>query len=223
LSPAASSSDAPPRGGARHSQGVESYVADTGKTRIQKFGPDRRFIRAWGSAGPGAEQVSVPVAIAVAANGRVYVSDKAGAIDVFNTEGTRLATWSGLSLPMGLTIDGEGNVWLADSKGGVIAFSPDGKRLATWDASGMRTGALDEPMGIAIDAQGRVYVSDRADRVQIFAPDGTFLAAWGQSGFEPGQFRGPIGLALDGQGDIYVTEDAGHRVQKFHLLPPIGP
>ena len=65
--------------------------------------------------------------IAVADNGRVYVSDNTGVIDVFDTEGTWLATWSGLSLPRGLSIDGEGNVWLADSHSGVIAFAQTGR------------------------------------------------------------------------------------------------
>ena len=56
-----------------------------------------------------------------------------------------------------------------------------------------------------------------------FAPDGTVLGEWGERGDEPGEFRTPWGIALDGQGAVYISDPFGKRIQKFRLLPPLGP
>lgn len=53
----------------------EIFVADQGNDRIQKFGPDGRFITAFGHA-PHAPGYSVG-ALAVAQDGTVYVTDPA--------------------------------------------------------------------------------------------------------------------------------------------------
>ena len=83
-----------------------------------------------------------------------------------------------------------------------------------------------DPDDVAIDAQGRIFVTDTSNnRVQILDAQGVFIAEWGERGSEPGQFITPTGITLDDVGDVYVSE-AGHineRVQKFRLLPPIGP
>jgi DNA-binding beta-propeller fold protein YncE len=201
------------------------YVVDTGNHRIQKFGPDRAFITAWGSEGSGDGQFRRPVDLAVDGRGRVYVSDTGwGTIQVFDDDGTWLATWSGLGTPAGLAVDGDGNLWVAEGGSGVVKFSAEGERLATWNDYGTGEGQFLDSVSVAVDAQGRVFVADlSADRVQVFSPDGAFLGAWGESGTEAGQFRGPRGLVLDGKGAVYVTEFSGKRVQKFRLLPPLDP
>jgi DNA-binding beta-propeller fold protein YncE len=211
------------------------YVVDTGNHRIQKFGPDRSFITAWGSEGSRAGQFRRPSAIVVDEQGRVYVADNGwGTIQVFTDEGSWLATWSGLGTPDGLAIGrANGNpldnwgaiaIWVADDGSAVIEFSADGERLSTWHWYGTGAGQFLIPVGVAVDNEGRIYVADMdAERVQVFASDGTFLGGWGESGTEPGQFLAPRGIALDGSGGIYVTEQGGRRIQKFRLVPPIAP
>ena len=51
------------------------YVADPGNHRIQKFGPDRRFLLAWGSEGREPGQFITPIDLVVDGQGRVYVVD----------------------------------------------------------------------------------------------------------------------------------------------------
>ena len=51
------------------------YVVDTGNYRIQKFGPDRRFLTAWGEKGKEDGQFYGVTDIAVDRQGRVYVVD----------------------------------------------------------------------------------------------------------------------------------------------------
>ena len=54
------------------------YVADSGNFRIQKFGPDRTFRGSWGSFGSADDQFACPAALALDAQGRVYVADQIG-------------------------------------------------------------------------------------------------------------------------------------------------
>jgi DNA-binding beta-propeller fold protein YncE len=217
------------------------YVADAGNGRIQKFGPDRTFLTSWPSegrvvdsqlliTGRGSQGVVdrpplCPGAIAVDGQGRVVVSDwGTGKIEVFDPGGRPLATGTETSMrPAGVALDSAGTIWVADNGNRVLQFTADAQLLAQWDRPGRGDGELNIPMGIAVDGQGRVFVSDQRPRVHVFAPDGTFLGAWGSPGVEAGQFTDPVGLALDGLGHVYVVEHFGSRVQKFQLLPPLGP
>jgi tripartite motif-containing protein 71 len=91
---------------------------------------------------------------------------------------------------------------------------------------GTQAAMFREPDDVAIDAEGRIFVTDTSNnRVQILDANGQFLAEWGERGSKPGQFITPTGIALDEVGDVYVSEagDANERVQKFRLLPPLGP
>ena len=72
------------------------YVADTGNHRVQKFGPDRTFIAAWGSQGAGNGQFQTPLSLAVDGQGRVFVSDNlVGGVQVFDADGRLLESWGG--------------------------------------------------------------------------------------------------------------------------------
>jgi streptogramin lyase len=134
-----------------------------------------------------------------------------------------LATWTeDLKRPEQLTFDAEGNIWVADSSRGVLKFSPDGELLTKWDPLDAG-GVINPPMGIAIDAEGRVFVSGQGAKVQVISPDGAILGSWGAIGGDPGQFTEPAHLVLDGTGHIYVVDLYAYRVQKFRLLPPLGP
>jgi DNA-binding beta-propeller fold protein YncE len=207
------------------------YVADSGNHRIQKFGPDRTFVAAWGSKGSERGQFRQPVALVVDAGGRVYVSDRGqGSVEVFDSDGAWLQRWDGLGKPVGIAIDRDGTIWLADEGlGQVIQFGPNGERLQTWIMYGGGDGELLSPSGVAVDGQGRIFVSDRGNRVQIFAPTQIFssepmyLASWDGSDGDSTSFNGPYGVAVDDQGQVYVAEDYGLQLQAFQLLPPFAP
>ena len=216
------------------------YVADAGNGRIQKFGPDRAYLTSWpidvivdsqllatgrGNQGAASGPRHCPAALALDGQGRIYVRERnTGTIQVFDSDGRSVATVIAEQMrPEGVDLDSDGNIWVADNAGRILKFSSDGTLLAEWDRYGTGEGELQTPMGIAVDADGRVFVSDQGNRVQVFAPDGAFLGSWGSAGFEPGQFIDPVGLALDGDSHIYVVEHYGSRVQKFRLLPPLGP
>jgi DNA-binding beta-propeller fold protein YncE len=208
------------------------YVADTGNYRIQKFGPDRSFIRAWGSQGAKDGQFLRPLNVAVDGQGRVFAGDDLRSdVQVFDRDGRYLATWGGkdagegrLNGPSGIAFDAAGNVWVADfNSTRVLQFSPEGEFLTAWGEYGSDAGELFEPQSLAVDEQGRVYVMEFGNyRVQVFDGEGQVLATWGDSGNGEGQFDAVYGIVLDDAGHVYVSELVGKRVQKFRLLPPLG-
>ncbi len=214
---------------------------DTGNYRIQKFGPDRQFLTAWGEKGKGEGQFYGVTDIAVDRQGRVYVVDAGRgdvpnggpAIQVFDADGDFLAAWGGhgteegqLIDPNGVAIDGNGDVWVADfGNNRVQQFTPDGTFLTAWGESGSKEGQFFNPTDVAVDAHGRIWVSDWSNhRVQVFAPDGTFVTAWGDEGtFSERPMLGPNSLVLDGAGFVYVADVGNDTVQTYHLLPPLAP
>jgi sugar lactone lactonase YvrE len=213
------------------------YVADTGNHRIQKFGPDRAFVTAWGSPGREDGQFLGATDVAVDAQGRVFVVDatrtdlpsaaEIGAVQVFDGEGRFLDAWGDrgeepgqMSSPMGLGIDGDGNILVTEfDNNRVQRFTPEGEFLMGFGGFGIGEGLFIHANDAVVDEHGRIFVTDWSNhRVQIFDRDGRFLATWGEYGTAEGKFTGPSSVVLDGEGNVYVTDDDG-RLQKFRLLP----
>lgn len=217
------------------------YVTDGGNFRVQKFGPDRAFVTAWGEQGSGPGQFDLMNGIAVDAQGRVYVTDDGRSdVQVFDADGAYLMTIGERGFNAGqflfttgsaVAIDAAGNVWVSDSSNGRIqTFSPDGEFLSML-AGGPREDQLQQPNQLAIDGEGRIFVaSPDLRQVQVFANDGTYLGAigtanptaWAEGEIPSGEFLVPTGVALDGDGNIYVADYEDYRVQKFRLLPPLA-
>ncbi len=72
------------------------YVADYGRDRVAKFGPDGRFLFAWGNRGQGQGELVGPKGVAVDSTlGRVYVADTGnGRIQYFSLDGSYQGTWT---------------------------------------------------------------------------------------------------------------------------------
>jgi tripartite motif-containing protein 71 len=214
------------------------YVADPGNFRIQRFGPDRRFLTDWGSEGTEPGQFRTANDLLVDGQGRVYVLDTdratTSAVQVFDADGRFLAAWGEggskpgqLSGPSGIGLDpADGTLLVAEFGGNrVQRFTLEGELLDGWEKYGLGDGEFVWPMDAAVDAQGRVFVTDYANhRVQVFDHDGRFLTAWGKSGTGAGEFSYALGVAVGGDGVVYAT-DEGKRLQAFRVrdLPAAGP
>jgi DNA-binding beta-propeller fold protein YncE len=209
------------------------YVLDSGNYRVQKFGPDRTFLAAWGSKGTGDGQFMAPTDRAIDDEGRVYVTDEGAGRDdvqVFDSDGQFLSTWGDtdqgwLPQPSGVTIDADGNLWIAHfNSNRVQHHAPDGTLLATVGEYGTGPGQFLSPNDVAVDEQGRLYVADwGGSQIQVFDAAGNFLALWGEFGSEEGQLNGPNIAVPDGLGNVYVAEDGNDRVQKFRVTLPLAP
>ena len=195
-----------------------------------------------GVSGTGAGQLSSPRAVAVAADGTVYVADSGNnRVAVFGADGKFIRQWGSpckliennqgcqgdghgqFNEPWGIAVGSDGSVYVADTwNSRVQKFDREGNFAAMWgvfqSTNGELTqpGAMYGPRAIAVGQDGLVYVMDTGNkRVQSFKADGTFVGQYGGGGVVDGKFDEPVGLAQDGSGNWYVTDTWNHRVQKF--------
>lgn len=146
--------------------GDEVYVVDTGNERVEVFGPDGSFKRAFGGKGSGPGQLSEPVGITIGPDGLVYVADSSNArISVFTPDGTPVAqwpvqAWSGHAyFEPYLAFGADGLLYATSSAtGSVEVFGKGGELLGSITAAGTQT--LGKPTGITVTKDGSLLVTD---------------------------------------------------------------
>jgi len=164
-----------------------------------------------------------PYGIAVAPDGRVFVTDTAARrVFVFDPE-RKIVSFVGesgpgkLAKPIGVAVDELNRVFVADATlNRVFAYAPDGS-LAM--AIG-HEGEFQSPSGLAIDRTNkRVYVADAGKHHVLCysTEDGSLLRTIGQRGAEPGNFNFPTNLFVDRRGRLYVADTLNFRVQVFDV------
>jgi sugar lactone lactonase YvrE len=95
------------------------YVSDIDPFRIEKFDPAGNLLATIGE--PGVEDGQFkgqPIAIAVDAEGRMFVSEtpEGGRVQVFDADGQFLTSWGAEGqFPVGVVLDGQGNVYVDDA------------------------------------------------------------------------------------------------------------
>ena len=97
------------------------FIADghsaNGNNRIVKLSSDGSFIKAFGETGHGPGQLFGPHAIAMDANGRIFVADRGNMqIVIFDQEGNFLSKWTQFGMPSDIAIDANGKIYVADSE-----------------------------------------------------------------------------------------------------------
>ncbi len=148
----------------------EIYVTDTGNERVQVFGPDGTFLRAFGGHGTEPGKLIEPVGITIGADGNVYVADTGnGRISVFTPAGdpvTQIAVpgWEGLV--------GQQSYLKTGPDGVVYISSPGTGEILAWNGSSLVTmsGKVAAPVGMAILPAGDMMVTDTADTTVITIP-----------------------------------------------------
>ena len=148
--------------------------------RVLVYSPDDQLIRQFGEKGNDLGQLSYPSGIAVDEQGRVYVNNMNGGVDVFTSEGqyvTRVGAAEGaegMGLARGLALDQKGRLHVVDVTGQRVAVydtRSDGfPLLYSFGSFGLEGGEFRFPASIAVDVSGRIYVADRENyRVQIWS------------------------------------------------------
>lgn len=176
----------------------------------------------WGGAGLSDGRFSLPRVIDTDPDGTIYVIDKAGRMQQFDSQGHFLRGWQFPEMdngkPTGMGIAPNGDLYIADTHNSRIdVYDRGGSLLRRWGGYGTGPGQFIYPTDVAVSAKGEVFATDygEVDRIQRFDLNGRFLGAWGKPGEGPGEFQRPMAIALDGQGNAYVADTANHRVQKF--------
>ncbi len=137
--------------------------------QVFKFSPDGKVLLTLGKAGVAGEGENTfnrPSAVAVAANGSIFVADGHGGdsnarIVKFSKDGRFLKAWGRKGSGPGefaelhaIAIDSKGRLFVADRGNSRIEiFDQEGKFLAEWKQFG-------RPSGIFIDAHDTIYVTD---------------------------------------------------------------
>jgi uncharacterized protein (TIGR03663 family) len=192
---------------------------------------DVAALQTMGSSGSGDAQFNDPKALAVDAQGRIYVADTRNhRVQVLSPDGQLLRTWGSqgngpgqFQEPWGIAVDSAGNVYVADTwNHRVQKFDANGQFLKTWGSFGDVGGVLGDPLlfygprQVLVDGENNILLSDTGNkRIVKFTADGGFLQQWGGAGSLEGQFREPCGVAVDAGGGIYVADVWNQRLQEF--------
>lgn len=189
------------------------YVADVDGNVVRLYSIDGREI--------GRIPVASPSAVAVSADGRIYVgSFKDLAVHVFDQAGRKIGVLGNdrktFRLPRNITVDQvSGEVYVVDQLDNRIKiFAADGAFLHAIDDAanlpqdvavvGDEIFVLDQPL-VADGYAGR----KRGAQVQVFAKDGTVIRSFGDTGESSERLVRPKGIAVGPDGRLYVA-DAFH-------------
>jgi DNA-binding beta-propeller fold protein YncE len=171
----------------------------------------------------------LPMGLAVAPSGLVYVADrKLRQVDVYDADGAfkdvlrpaGVDDWA----PTGIAVDSSGLIYVseayelpvADGQPGIerhriYELQPDGAIVRTFGEKGGTESTLMYPNQLAVDGKDRVWVADTAG-VKVFQQDGTFLFRLRGEGDDGVTLPGGVAY---GDGKIFVTDVTNHRVLVF--------
>jgi DNA-binding beta-propeller fold protein YncE len=137
--------------------------------RVSKWAADGKFIKTWGSTGPGIGQFTTPHTIAIDSRGRLFVGDRQNnRIQIFDQEGNFLDMWYQFGRPSGIVITPDDRIYVADSesfdfhnpgwqKGIRIGSARDGKVEYFIRDLEPTTISHSGAEGIGVDSKGNIY------------------------------------------------------------------
>jgi DNA-binding beta-propeller fold protein YncE len=170
--------------------GSRVYVVDTGGVESDSHivaifdASSGEHLGNIGKRGEGQGEFNLPLQIAVAGDGTVYVVDSGNfRVQAFDGEGRFQTSFGSVgrfpgqfARPKGIAVDGEGRIYVIDTAfGNFQIFDADGTLLMYAGERGHvgYPGKYMLPAGIAVDEDGRVYVVDQFFRkVDVFRPVG---------------------------------------------------
>lgn len=178
------------------------YVLDDGNSRVQKFGPDGKFVAAFGSREEFAPYFSLqdgydePLsALAVDAEGNVYVGLSGANYDISTHALVKFAAGGEKLWEVKSTLEGDVDI-LPFAWPDALARGQDGTLYAAHGANGV----------------GKILVLPEKEG----RPDKAGARAFGLLGKGPGELmHTPAGIALTAGGDILVADTYNNRLQLF--------
>jgi len=191
--------------------------------RIEKYSRQGEFISQWGAeAGSGDGQLQRPNAIAVDAEGNIYIAEIANhRVQKFDASGKFLMRWGTSWAVLGegdgrfrggarsIAIDRTGDLYVVDVNS-VQKFTPAGEFRARWKTKGQMARRL------AVDGHSNVYVTyENSHEVIKLDPNGSTISRWGCSGAGDGLFSLPGSIAVNPSGRTYVADLWNYRIQRF--------
>jgi len=151
----------------------EMYVSDGyGNARVHKYSKDGELLFSWGEHGSGPGQFDIVHDVWVAADDRVFVSDRQNhRIQIFTPDGEYLTEWTGFRQPCSVYIDNEGLVYVPELQARFSILDMEGKVLARWGGEKSREpGLFVAPHCAWVDSNRDLYVGETLEgsRIQKF-------------------------------------------------------
>ena len=160
-----------------------------------------------------------PTRTALDAQGNLYVTDsRAGQVVKLGTNGTLLATRTGLSKPLGVASGNQGRVYVGE-EGTRRVLVYDTTLTNTPSSLGIGTNEFLLPNHIAVDptqSNGWIYVSDSLTNQIRCYTNTTLVKTIGSKGTGNGQFDFPAGVYVSPARELYVVDQNNDRVQVFN-------
>jgi DNA-binding beta-propeller fold protein YncE len=164
-----------------------------------------------------------PRAIAIDANDLIYVVDKTGRVQVFDSAGKFVRGWATPNIengkPTGISVDRDGTIMVADTHYYRFLFYTDQGELIEEKTIGGVNGAEPGEFAFVTDIvrtpTGEYYCGEYGeyDRIHRYSSDGKFIDRMGEHGTEPLQFSRPQSLNVDQEGLLWIADACNHRIQ----------
>ncbi|MBP1660116.1 MAG: hypothetical protein H6P95_1308 [Candidatus Aminicenantes bacterium] len=174
------------------------YVLDSGNHRIQKFGPDGKFLASLGRQGQGPGEFYYPAWLAIDAGGFLYVSDPNNQrVQVLTPDGKDHKTIKGIEQGVGPVFLGRPGELVTGAPRMRLMMNPDEKKpeslpklVKVLDLAGKAVREFGEPVDFknelvnsaandvipTVDGAGQVYLVFTAqNRIEKYAADGRLL------------------------------------------------
>ena len=177
------------------------FVTDGyGNNRVVHFDRDGKFVRQWGKLGVGPTDFSLPHAIAIDSQGRLYIADRNNIrVQVYDQQGHLLDSWRDLIVPWGFWVTPQDEIWVCGS-------SPQPWRVDLKYATAPLGCPPKDQVLMKFDTAGKVR--------QVWTiPKGL------DNHEKPGDLNWVHCLAFDSRGNIYAGDIIGKRAQKFVRKP----
>jgi DNA-binding beta-propeller fold protein YncE len=197
-------------------------VADMGRRCVHLYIPkQQRYVQLVGSE---REAITSPVGVIFDEELRLYLSDSAGKVFVFDQDGALLFTVQKagadtLQRPTGIAYSPRKKLlYVVDTLAHKVhAFGKKGDLAFSFGERGDGEGRFNFPTHIFWSTSGELYVTDALNfRVEIFDEQGKALGSFGRHGDGSGDLAMPKGVAVDRDGIVYVVDGIFDNVQLFN-------
>ena len=203
---------------------VDGRVFIVDKTaRIQRFGPDGAFERAWRMPEYANGK---PTGLHVDGQNRVWVADTHYArVICYDRDGKELFRFGSAGegpgefiFPTSVLVDRDGSIYVGEYGGNdrISKFSPRREYLFSFADKASGEGWVERPTEILCDEGGVLWVADAINRrICRYDRGGRFLSAFPVGESEPGRLSFPYGLALEKKGTLLVADRGNNRIVRF--------
>jgi len=200
-----------------------TYVTDTGNSKIKKFNVKGDMLLSWGDAGSTNGQLKNPSGIFVNEK-YVYVADTGNSrIVMFDKTGNFVYSWGThgnnpgmFQTPVSISSDHKGELFVGDTElQSIQLFDTKGIYRDEIDSSFTEGASFSGIKALAFDSQDNLYAISTDNKILKYSSIGKFLNFYGSGGTEEGRFINPSAIAVDSKDNIYVADTGNHRIQKF--------